>query len=161
MFASKLVSFQGENSIIIASMKSGFSCFSPFSLGSTVFVCSYRADREKSILQGKLRSAQKTINEGTHTTQQSASTGTTASPSGGSLAVAADEQHRLKSRIFELENEVCVCVMTCCFSFPSSLTLFQKYIWKMGGKERWRREKERDERRDEPGMGGKINWFGL
>ena len=76
----------------------------------TAHVCSPRADREKSILQGKLRSAQKTINEGTHMTQQPTSTGTTAASSGGSLAAGADEQHRLKSRIFELENEVCVCV---------------------------------------------------
>ena len=42
-------------------------------------------------------------------TQQPTSTGTTATSSGGSLAAAADEQHRLKSRIFELENEVSVC----------------------------------------------------
>jgi len=64
-----------------------------------------RADREKGILQGKLRFAQRTINEGTHTHQSPSSTEAAAATKEGKAAPAV-EHHKLKTRIFELENEV-------------------------------------------------------
>ncbi len=54
-----------------------------------------RTEREKSIVQGKLRMAQKSILE---------SSARQESKEGGSFA---EEQHILKSRIFELEEQVC------------------------------------------------------
>ena len=71
---------------------------------------SCRADREKGILQGKLRCAQKAINEGTHAHHHPASTETAAASKEGTTTAAAMEQHQLKTRIFELENEVHTCI---------------------------------------------------
>ena len=71
---------------------------------------SCRADREKGILQGKLRCAQKAINEGAHAHHHPASTETAAASKEGTTTAAAMEQHQLKTRIFELENEVHTCI---------------------------------------------------
>ena len=64
----------------------------------------FRSDREKSILQGKLRMVQKNIIESSGRPQLVSSgrgQDKEATPTSG------EEKHQLKSRIYELESEVC------------------------------------------------------
>ena len=75
-----------------------------------------RADREKSILQGKLRMVQKNIIESTGRPQLVGSIGKEATPTSSSAdgaGLGGEERHRLKSRIYQLENEVATCTCTC------------------------------------------------
>ena len=75
-----------------------------------IIICHCRADREKGILQGKLRMVQKNIIESTGRPQLVSSVGKEATPTTTTSADGADlggeERHRLKSRIYQLENQV-------------------------------------------------------
>ena len=64
-------------------------------------MCLCRSDREKGILQGKLRSAQKAINEAGH-----GMAGQRMTDEIESVKMEVEERHELKTKIFELENEV-------------------------------------------------------
>ena len=61
-----------------------------------------RADREKAVLQAKLRAFQRSSSEVAASQKSSASSGR----KDEEATPALEEQHTLKSRIFELENQV-------------------------------------------------------
>lgn len=70
-----------------------------------------RADREKGILQGKLRMVQKNIIESMGRPQLVSSAGKEATPtttttSADGAGLGGEERHQLKSRIYHLENQV-------------------------------------------------------
>lgn len=82
-----------------------------------------RSDRERSTLQVKLKSAQRALTESLnapHPKSQGQEEGALKQGGEGNLPglSALSEQeviHKLKSRVYELENEVCVCVRMCSF----------------------------------------------
>ena len=71
----------------------------------------HRADREKSLLQGKLRLLQRNIIESTGRPQLGSGQGKEATPT-SSVAEGAElsdsEKYQLKSRVYQLESEVCL-----------------------------------------------------
>jgi hypothetical protein len=78
-------------------------------VANCVLVSHYRADREKSILQGKLRMVQKNIIESTGRPQLVSIAGKEATPTttgADGAGLGGEERHQLKSRIYQLENEV-------------------------------------------------------
>ena len=78
---------------------------------SIVLIYHYRADREKSILQGKLRMVQKNIIESSGRPQlvssgRSMDKEATPTTSADGTTLSSEERHQLKSRIYQLESEV-------------------------------------------------------
>lgn len=100
----------------------------------TVTVPFFRSDREKSILQGKLRVAQRNIIESSGRPQSDSGRGKEATPTAMTeeSTLSSEERHKLKSKIYQLENEVCVHVYssnTCKVSYRSRTVDYAVYMY--------------------------------
>ena len=91
-------------------------------------VPSSRADREKSLLQGKLRSAQKAaIDPALGQTRHCQQPAWPSPPSEASRLLGAEQECTLKSRVFELENQVIIFLCECEAVLQAAVTLTARW----------------------------------